>query len=104
MFCVKGYESLLRQVLQCGRPPGFTQTAAPRVVPRPTRRRISTRASIAARTLRTYEVQQVQVKTRLGSSRACVSCVHVHFLALASAYHLLKSHPGVTAFRAGRRL
>ena len=34
VFYVKGYESLLRQVLQCGRPPGFTQTAAPRVVPR----------------------------------------------------------------------
>ena len=28
----KGYESLLRQVLQCGRPPGFTQTRYP---PRP---------------------------------------------------------------------
>ena len=45
VFYVKGSGPLLRQVLQCGlhlkcgRPPGFTQTAAPRVVPLPTRRR-----------------------------------------------------------------
>ena len=38
VFYVKGYGSPLRQVLQCGRPPGFTQTAAPRVVPLPSRR------------------------------------------------------------------
>ena len=36
---VKGYESLLRQVLQCGRPPGRAQAAAPLAAPRPTRRR-----------------------------------------------------------------
>ena len=39
VFYVGGYESLLRQVLQCGRPPGFVQASAPLVVPRPTHRR-----------------------------------------------------------------
>ena len=35
---VKGYKPPLRQVLQCGRPPSFTQTAVPQVVPLPSRR------------------------------------------------------------------